>query len=208
MKLVLSVTRFFSDEAKDSDKRRVLKEQNAQCAACGIDIKEHAKYEQVENKDGEVDLYALCSVCHASQHIEEIPQESSGVIIMLNDISQVEVIALSRMIALMKKLDASVYDADMESAAMIFDLMYSNKEQSEIYFAPGASDVELVAQMLSNQDDDSYARREEGLFNLRWLPDYSYFEKEIDYWFEKLMLEESSQFHPDGWESLKNKLDK
>lgn len=208
MDLKVSVTRLFIEEASESEKKEALKNQNSLCKTCGIDIKKYAKYEQVSNKDGKIEVFALCSVCHSSQHIEELPPESSGKMVMLSEISQVEVIALSRMIALIKKLDADAYDGDIESAAMVYMLMEANKEQSEIYFATGASDVELVAQMLSNQDDDFYERREEGLFNLRWLPDYTYFEKEINYWFETLMKDTKGQYHPDGWESLKNKLDK
>lgn len=207
MELKLSVTRLFIPEAKEADKKAALKEQQGLCKTCGIDIKKHAQYEQVENKDGNIEVFAMCAVCHSSQHLEELPPESSGKMIMLSDISQVELIALSRMIALMKKLDADEYDSDIESASMIYMLMEANKEQADVYFATGASDVELVAQMLSNQDQDSYNDREKGLFSLRWLPDYSYFQKEIDYWFETMMLEESGQFHPNGWESLKNKID-
>lgn len=208
MELKLSVTRLFVEEAKESEKKAALSAQKGLCKTCSIDIKKHARYEQIENSDGNIDVVALCAVCHSSQHLEELPPESSGKMIMLADVTQVELIALSRMIALMKKLNADDYDADIESASMIYMLMEANKEQSDVYFASGASDVELVAQMLSNQDDESYAKREEGLFTLRWLPDYSYFEKEINYWFETMMAEESNQFHPDGWESLKNKLEK
>jgi hypothetical protein len=199
MKLRLSVTRDFSSQCEEKEKNEILEKQKHRCKACSISIKKYAKFEKT--KEGYV---GLCSVCHASQHLETLPQKSAGKIIMLPEISQVDLIALSRMIMLIKRLPSEEHSEDMDSAGLIHMLLNEAGQHAESFYASGASDVELVAQMLSNQTDEAYEQREKGLYNMKWLPDYDYFKKEMDYWFKVLMENEKSTYHPTKWENLHN----
>lgn len=202
MKLILSVTRDFSSKEEENKKEEILSQQKHTCKSCMINIKKHGKIEKTS--DG---LVGLCSICYASQHLETLPHSSSGKIIMLSGISQVDLIATSRMVMLIKRLSSEEYGEDMDSAGLIHMLLSEAGQHAESFYAIGASDVELIAQMLSNQDDNSYEKREDGLHNMRWLPDYDYFEKEMDYWYETLMEKEKSKYHPSKWESMFKKLE-
>lgn len=196
----LSVTRNFIKSPEDkSEQEKILASQNHVCKFCEIDIKEHAcfHYEENDNK-----FIGLCKVCYSSQHLESIPSNKAGKIIMISNVSQLDIIHLSRTIEYIKKLDMDEFSDDIDSATMIRYLLEESENYAERYYGDGSSDVELVAQMLSNQNDEMYERRYEGLYNMRWLPDYNYFKEELDYWFKIEMESEDSIYHPSKWESM------
>lgn len=194
----LSVSRIFIKAPDDEKKAKILESQNHVCKFCGIDIKKHGRF---HSEDG-VNFVGLCSVCFYSQHLEAMPPQKSGQIVMLSNITQLELIHLSRFIEYIKKLDLDEYSEDIDSVSVIRYLLAEGENHAESYYTDGASDVELIAQMLSNQTDEVYEKRYEGLYNMRWLPNYEYFKEEIDYWFEVEMNSESSPYHPSKWESM------
>ena len=199
MKLKLSVTRDFGSQCEEKQKKEILERQKHRCKACAISIKKYPKFENTKNG-----YIGLCSVCHTSQHLEMLPQKSAGKIIMLPEMSQIDLIALSRMIMLIKRLSSEEHSEDIDSAGLIHMLLNEAGQHAESFYASGASDVELVAQMLSNQTNEAYENREKGLYNMKWLPDYDYFKKEMDYWFKVLIENEKSTYHPTKWENLHN----
>ena len=203
-KVILSVTRKFIDNPSEREINSIIASQNGKCAFCEIDIQKHAKIHAEE----EGEFVALCSICNGSQHIESLNGETDGVIIMLSDLTQVELISLSRTIEFLKRLDPEEYSEDIDSAIVIKILIEEGANSAERYFGEGSSDIELIAQALINQDDESYANREEGLYTMKWLPNYDSFKEEIDYWFGLLMKDESSPYHPLKWEGMMQEMKK
>jgi len=198
----LSVTRKFIDLPSESIQKKTIKEQDSKCAFCNIDIKKHAKI----HSEKENDYKALCTICYHSQHIEILNGETDGTIIMLGDLSQLELIILSRTIEMIKRLDPEEFAEDIDSSIVIRMLLEEGSNNAETYFAEGSSDIELVAQALSNQTDSEYEKREDGLYTMKWLPNYDSFKTELDYWFETLMKDESSLYNPSKWESMMQKM--
>jgi hypothetical protein len=203
MELNLSVTRFFMPALDESKEISIIKEQKGKCKSCQIDIRKHYRINQ-DKEGGE--HYALCPVCYFSQHLELLPNDSAGRIVMMPNFTQNEIIVLSRTIAMFSKLDAESYSDEIDDAMLLKMLMEENYNQAEMFYAPGASEVELVAQVLSNQDDESYKKRDEGLYGLRWIPDYSYFDKEVEYWYKQMFDKEKAPYHPSKWEDFSKKI--
>lgn len=198
----LSVTRKFIDLPSEKEQEKIIKSQGSKCAYCGIDIEKHGKI----HAEDENEFIGLCSICFHSQHIEMLNGESDGQIVMMGDLSQLELIILSRTIELIKRLDPEEFAEDIDSSMVIRMLLEEGANNAETYYAEGSSDIELVAQALSNQTEEEYSKREEGLYTMKWLPNYDSFSIELDYWFEKLMSNETSQYHPSKWESMMQKM--
>lgn len=203
MDLILSVSRFFSDEISDEKRKLILSSQKGRCKVCQIDIRKSSRINQDDEK---TEPYAVCPVCYYSQHLEMLPESMQGRIVMLPDISQVDLIVLSRTIAMFKMLDSEHFGDEIESADLIAMLLNEYYNQSETYYAPGSSEVDLVAQVLSNQSDEDYSQREKGLYGLRWIPDYNLFENEMDYWYKTMFSTKKSPYHPSKWEDMSNKI--
>lgn len=198
----LSVTRKFIDLPSEKEQEKIIKSQDCKCAYCGIDIEKHGKI----HAEDENEFMGLCSICFYSQHIEMLNGESDGQIVMMGDLNQLELIILSRTIELIKRLDPEEFAEDIDSSMVIRMLLEEGANNAETYYAEGSSDIELVAQALSNQTEEDYSKREDGLYTMKWLPNYDSFSIELDYWFEKLMSNESSQYHPSKWESMMQKM--
>lgn len=200
----LSVTRKFIDLPSEKKQKDIIESQNGECYFCGIDINKHAKF----HSENEKDCKALCTICYHSQHIEILNGETDGNIVMMGDLSQLELIVLSRTIELIKRLDPEEFAEDIDSSIVIRMLLEEGSNNAETYFAEGSSDIELVAQVLSNQTDEEYEQREDGLYTMKWLPNYDSFKIELDYWFEQIMKDEDSMYHPSKWESMMQQMKK
>lgn len=203
MDLTLSVTRFSLQSPSDSERKQILADQKGRCKTCQIDIRKHNRINK-DSEDGE--SYAQCPVCFYSQHLEMLPDSFAGRIIMMPDVSQLELIVLSRTIAMYKKLNGEDYSDEVDNSELIKMLIEESYTQAETYYAPGASEVDLVAQVLSNQSEEDYAKRSEGLYGLRWIPDYSFFDDEVEYWYKTMFESKKSPYHPSKWEDMSNKI--
>ena len=200
----LSVTRDFFDLPSNKEKKEIILKQNGKCAFCGIDINKFGRF----HNHKELGILGLCSICYHSQHIELLNSEKDGHIAMIDSLNQLELITLTRTIELIKRLEPEEYSEDIDCSSIIRMLIEEGINNSEIYFAEGSSDVELIAQTLSNLSDSDYERRDVGLYTMKWLPNYTSFEKELDYWFELMMKDESSNYHPLKWESMMQQMRK
>lgn len=203
MELKLSVTRFFLKPLEESERKLILSEQKGRCKACQIDIRKHNRMHK-DTEDGKP--YALCPVCYYSQHLEILPDNACGRMVLMPDIPQLELIVLTRTIAMMAKLNAEDYADEIDNSDLIKMLIEENHSQANQYYATGAAEVDLVAQVLSNQSDEDYAKRKEGLYGLRWIPDYSFFEEEIEYWYKTMLSSKKATYHPSKWEDLSKKI--
>ncbi len=198
----LSVTRVFPELPLKKERNRILREQKCKCAFCDIDIRKHSRMHPIS----ETEHIGLCSICYHSQHIEMLNGENDGSIVMMTEFSQLELIVLSRTIELFKRLNIEEFSEDIDSSLVIRMFLQEGSNDAENYFAEGSSDIELVAQVLSNQTDENYEHREKGLYNLKWLPNFDSFSIEMDYWYDLMMKDKESDFHPSKWESLLQKM--
>ena len=199
-KLKLSVSRFLRKEIDTKKCTKKLIEQKNKCFYCEINIEKNNKDHQLSEK--EEDFVMVCPICYYSQHLEELSCSNNGQIILLDGLSQIDLIVLSRTIELIKKLPIEEYEEDVDLASVLRLMLEETAEHANLYFTQGVSDVEIVSQLLINQSDEDYEKREEGLYNLKWLPDYSIFNEELDDWFNVLMKNETSPYHPSKFESL------
>lgn len=202
-KLKVSVSRFFPNKKSEKEYVAKLEEQKCKCHYCDINIKTHHKFHHLTNND----FVATCPICYYSQHLEELGSINNGQIILLEGLNQLDLIVLSRTIEMIKRLPVDEYEEDVDLASVLRLMLEETAEHANLYFTQGVSDVEIFAQVLTNQSDEDYEKREEGFFNLKWLPDYSIFETEINDWYEELMKDENSKYHPSKFESLLKKIE-
>lgn len=200
----LSVTRQFIKMPEEKSLKLILESQNSKCNFCKIDISQHEKYHAVSSSE----FIALCSICYASQHLEILNSENDGVIIMSSELSQLDLIVLSRTIEMIKRLNPEEFSEDIDSSIVIRMFLEEGANNAELYFAEGSSDIELISQVLSNQTEKEYEQRSEGLYTMKWLPNYDSFSTELDYWYNLMMKEKDSQYHPSKWESMLQKMKK
>lgn len=196
--IYISVTRTFFKELTEKESLKIVSDQKGKCKFCNTDINKFWKVHALSDTDH----IALCTICYKSQHLEELDSEKDGSIIMIKDLNQIELIDLSRTIELVKRLDVEKFSEDIDLSIVIRSLLEEGANNSDLYYAAESSDISLISQILTNLTDEDYEKRSDGLYTMKWLPNYDSFKDEIDYLYDKIMKDEKSKYHPSKWESM------
>jgi hypothetical protein len=158
--IVLGVSRgvFIED---DKEKCKV-----SNCQYCGFSL-ENIYHVKVL---GEKNTFC-CDLCHYGENLDLISGIERGSIILLPEISQVELFGLIRMIWYIKTMPENDEHEDVvDSAKNLEILLMDRREFATSYYAQGVDNVDIVINFLYTLDDDRYDRRGDGLKYLRWLP--------------------------------------
>jgi hypothetical protein len=189
MKLSLSVNTTILYDSKLE--KKLKKEQKDRCYFCSVSLSK--------------DLYILkegvkncvsCKICMHTKCMEKIPSSSEGRIIMMPEISQVEIISLARAIHYLKLMSKDIED-EIDSLNLIEEEFAERGEIANHYYSSGIADPVILIQLLLSLDEADYKKRDLALFGLRWLPNISYYKEE-----EVILKEEYKKYSPKNWNKL------
>jgi hypothetical protein len=171
------------------------------CNFCGITIE---KYSHFHLKDGI--NYSSCSLCYYVEHLDELKTLKNGSIIMMPELTQVELFSILRMIWFIEQLELDSkddrYEEIFDSTRNIHGLIKERIEFSSHYYTGSIENVNTLINFLHSLDDNKYEKRHIGLKNLLWLPDKSYFLSEIKYWVDV----EYHTYHPKNFKKIINEI--
>ncbi len=171
--------------------KSITEKKSKKCDFCNIPTE---KYSHTHIKDG--DIHTSCSLCFYSEHLDELKTLKNGSIIMMPELTQVELFSLLRMIWYMESLEEDSkddrYEEIFDSVRNINGLIKERIEFSTYYYTEGVDNVNVLINFLHSIDEEKYLKRNIGLKNLLWLPDKEPFQKEIKYWIDA----EYNKYHP------------
>lgn len=186
-------------EILSSDTKRLEKEKK--CYFCGVNIEKHSHIHQQENN-----IVKSCSLCFYTEHLDSFNALDKGTIILMPELSQVELFSLVRMIWFLNKLeedpDNEKYEEIFDSANNMYNFIKNRSEFATTYYANNIDNLDMLTNFLYSIDDEKYNKRELGLKHLRWLPSKQSFDIEIDYWIE----EEYKRYNPKNFKELIKKV--
>lgn len=190
-KILLSVSKGIEKEITEVIKAKVLKKTNNCCSACGIGIVDYNHFHEEDNK-----LSALCPLCYFPMHIDKIVAKNPGQIILLPEMTQIEVNAMLRAMAYIN-IHKEDY-MEVSEAVEIVDVLFKERaDLADTYYSNGISNVNLLSQVLFAFTDEDYNQREKGLYGLRLMHNMDNYSKEMKSWDKEL-----SKFTPDTWKGL------
>lgn len=205
-KLILSVTKGDSknlSELTEANKIKILKKHDNKCAACSIDISDYQNFHEEDNK-----IVPLCSLCYYPLHIDKIVSKVPGQVILLPEMTQIELNATLRAMEYIKikreEFKAQKKDDYSEVADAIEIIEVLLKERSvmaDTYYEQGISNINLLSQVLFSLSDEEYNKREIGLYGLRFMHNMENFGKEMKSWEIEL-----SKYKPEVWKSMIKKV--
>lgn len=193
-KIILSVTK--EDESvlaniNEQAKLKIVKRNKGCCAACGINI---IDYSYLHVEDGKI--IPLCSLCYFPLHLDKVISKDPGNIILLPEMSQIELNATLRAMEYIKiKKDEYMEIAD--DIDIIEVLLKERSDMADTYYSTGISNVSLLGQVMFSFDDNDYKQREIGLYGLRLMHNMKNHEKEMKSWELEL-----SKYKPEKWKEM------
>lgn len=193
-KVILSVTK--EDESvifnlNEQMKSKIVKKQNNKCAACNISVLDYSIFHFENNK-----VLALCPLCYYPLHLDKIVSKNPGDIILLPELSQIELNATLRAMEYIK-LNKEEYLEVSDAIDIIEVLLKERADMADTYYSSGISNVNLLGQVLFSLSDESYKNRETGLYGIRLMHNMENYEKEMKSWDSEL-----SKYKPETWKSM------
>ncbi len=203
-KIILSVTKNQNTtELTEANKSKIVKKHNNKCHACGIDISIHNHFHEEDNK-----IYALCPLCYYPLHLDKIITKNPGQIILLPELSQIELNATLRAIEYIKIKRSEFIDQKKDDYAEVSDaieiievLLKERADMADTYYSQGISNINLLGQVLFSFSDEDYDRRETGLYGLRLMHNMENYSKEMKVWDSEL-----SKYKPEVWKKMIEKV--
>lgn len=193
MKLILSIkTEKIQNE---KEKNKITKNQNNKCCFCEMKITNETSEFVLYNKKQVV----CCNICLNALRMEDLNIKNIGKIALIPELSQADIINLSRAIFYFKKIKDKIKD-DFDSVLLIEEDIKERAELANHFYSPGISDPTILVLLLSSIYHDEielYAKREAALMGLRWIPDNQTFENEYI-----LLEKEYNKFTSENWNSL------
>lgn len=193
-KIILSVTK--EDESilsniNEQSKLKLVKKNNGKCSACGINITDYSYLHVEEGK-----IIPLCSLCYFPLHLDKVISKNPGNIILLPELSQIELNATLRAMEYIKikKEDYIDFADDID---IIEVLLKERSDMADTYYSTGISNVSLLGQVLFSFDDNDYKQRELGLYGLRLMHNMKNHEKEMKSWDLEL-----AKYKPETWKEM------
>lgn len=207
-KIILSVTKNESSNITDlseANKLKLIKKNNGKCHACGIDVSVYNHFHEEDNK-----IYALCPLCYYPLHLDKIISKNPGQIILLPEMSQIELNATLRAIEYIKIKRAEFIDQKKDDYAEVADaieiievLLKERSDMADTYYSQGISNINLLGQVLFSFTDEDYAKRETGLYGLKLMHNMENFGREMKAWETEL-----SKYKPEVWKKMIEKVAK
>lgn len=180
-----------------------LDKKEKKCNFCGINTEKYGHY---LNKNGEWNN--ACSLCYYSENLDELIAMDKGSIVFINEISQVEIFGLMRMIWYIKELYKNSKNNDhleevYDSLLILEESLIDRAGHAENLFSTGASNVNILVDFLhSTNIEDSKTKIP--LKYLRWIPNENVFREEIEYW-NKI---DYKKYHPNNFKSIIKQMEK
>lgn len=193
-KIILSVTK--EDESvlgnlTEQNKLKIVKSAKGRCVACGVNIMDYHHFHVEENK-----IIPLCSLCYFPLHLDKIISKNPGNLILLPELSQIELNATLRAMEYIKiKKDDYIEVAD--AIDIIEVLLKERADMADTYYSNGISNVNLLGQVLFSLTDENYKQREIGLYGIRLMHNMENFEREMKSWELEL-----SKYKPETWKDM------
>jgi hypothetical protein len=197
-KIILSVTKNESESLinlNEASKAKLVKKHDGKCSACRIDIAGCAYFHEEASK-----ILPLCPLCYYPLHIDKVVMKSPGQIILLPEISQIELNATLRAIEYIK-LNSSGFGEIVDAVEIFEVLLKERADLADGFYSEGVSNVSLLSQVLTSLSDEDYSKRETGLYGLRFMHNMSNYGDEMKAWDKEL-----SRFKPDAWKQLIKKV--
>lgn len=193
-----------ADAEFQSVRGEVLARDNFSCRFCNF---RSEKYQEVHHLDDDHknnvknNLVTACPLCHQVHHIGLAGMAGRGIMIALPEITQAQLNQLLITLWVAKHKEGSPYKGQAER---LLHQLRTRSHVVESQFAEGASDPQLVGQILLAANEEQYARRAEGLSGIRLMANDFKFERQIAYW-----CEETYAVLPfESWEGIWNKFEK
>jgi hypothetical protein len=207
-KIILSVTKNESDslaELSEANKAKLVKKNNGKCQACGIDVTLYNHFHEEDNK-----IHVLCPLCYYPLHLDKIVTKNPGQIILLPEMSQIELNATLRAMEYIKLKRAEYIEQKKDEYAEVADaieiievLLKERMDMADTYYSQGISNINLLGQVLFSFSDEDYAKRETGLYGLKLMHNMDNFGREMKAWEESL-----SKYKPEVWKKMIEKVAK
>ena len=190
-KLILSVTKSPEKDITEAIKIKILKKTNHCCSACGIDIADYHHFHEDDNK-----VVALCALCYYPLHLDKIVAKNPGQIILLPEMSQIELNAMLRAMEYIK-MQKEEYTEVSEAIEIVEVLLRERADMAETYYIGGISNVNLLSQVLFSFSDEDYAKRETGLYGLKLMHFMENYQKDMKSWDKSL-----TKYKPESWKKM------
>lgn len=194
-KITLSITKNFEKDLTEAIKAKELKRTKNRCSACGIDISDYHFFHEENEK-----VIPLCPLCYYPMHIDKIVYKNPGKIILLPEMSQIELNATVRAIEYIK-LQKEEYTEVFEAIDIVSVLLNERADIADTYYSDGISNINLLSQVLFSFSDEDYLKRETGLYGLRLLHNMENYAKEMKSWEKEL-----SKYKPEVWKDIIRKV--
>lgn len=189
LNLVLSVER---DKKVLDQKKLKLLDKKTHCDFCGIELFEDRNY-HLKNDN----YYLSCKMCYYVENLEKVISMDKGSIILMPEISQIELNNIVRIIWFLQSIEDEKYIDKIDNAINLLEQIKERENFVESYYTEGANDVNIIINFLYNVKKEKYDKREIGFHGLLWLPPKSIFENEIISWNKSLI-----KYHPANFEKI------
>lgn len=195
IELVISVER----EKKEIDKKRLaLLEKECNCYFCGIDI---TNDRNIHYRDKDQEHYASCSLCYYTEHIDKVIAINKGNMILMPEITQIELNNIIRMIWYLESITEDKYLDKIDSAINLYEQIKERANFVDNYYSEGANDVNIIINFLHNVKIEKYKKRNIGLYGLLWLPEKEIFSNQLEEW-NRIF----SEYQPDNFIKIINQV--
>ena len=175
--LIISVSR---DKKKISDfDPKVVKkiEKKEKCDFCDTDIRNDLNLHTDENN-----LYASCSLCYYSEHLDKIVAMDKGRMILMPEINQQTLNNIIRFIWFLESNEDERFYEKVETIIGLFEKIQDREQFAESYYTEGAQDVDIIINALHNFGLEKYRQRSIGFNSILWLPSKDFFKDKIKEW--------------------------
>lgn len=187
-------------------KIKIVEKQKGKCFCCQVSLDIESKL----HKDGD-ELYALCPLCYYPQNLNDV-DDSGNLIILLPEISQVELNALQRALAVTdyqisrmvksidegKKVGQSYEITELKDTIDILNIILKERADfADTYFSKGSSNVDIVSNGLQSLTDEEYEMRGKGIYGLRMYHDMSEYTSHLKQW-----SVEFNKYKVENWKAL------
>lgn len=191
------------DKAFEKMRETVFKRDNFSCRFCTF---KSARYQEVHHFDddhsnnGSENLLTVCNLCHQVFHLGMCGMRSAGFIAAVPELSQVEINHLCRAHFVHQMIGD---DATKDKLTGLYALLRARADMLKVAFEVELSSPLLLAQVLSDCDDATFADRARLLAPLRVIPTKDAFhENQLAYYAVNLR----PQFLAENWAAYARQL--
>jgi len=189
--IVLSATRaswrMLTQHADEGDRRvhairdDVLKRDNYRCYFCRFEAKRYQELHHLNdnhNNNSLKNVVTTCCFCHQCFHLGMAGVRSSGVLIWLPEMAQVDLNNVVRALFVANLNNGKHADAANE----LYRALEARRAIVDLEFGQGASNPAALGQAFLEMDREVYAGRAARLGGLRLLPRQPAFSLQVAYW--------------------------